>query len=133
MKKRFRERLIGGAVYSKAGRKRLPEEPFTPRPLKRKKRLLGRYKVDLRENDDLTLGGSTVGLWKGIPRWGIWGAQAEQNRTKIDVKNENEKRSSPRPSWSRLGPILGRFGSRLGTQKTPETLENVLFREHSLF
>ena len=29
-------------------------------------------------------------------------------RTKIDVKNEDEKKSSSRSSWSRLGPILGR-------------------------
>ena len=37
-------------------------------------------------------------------------------RTKIDVKNGDEKRRSRRSSWSRLGSILGRLGCRLGVK-----------------
>ena len=32
----------------------------------------------------------------------------------MEDKNEDEKRRFQRSSWSRLGPILGRFGGRLG-------------------
>ena len=34
--------------------------------------------------------------------------------TKIEDKNEDEKRRFRRSSWSRLGSILGRLGCRLG-------------------
>ena len=53
----------------------------------------------------------------------------KQTRTNIDVKNEDEKEALQ----DRLGGMLGRFGSRLGTQETPETFENVLFHQKSRF
>ena len=40
--------------------------------------------------------------------------KADPRRTKIDAKNEVEKRRFRRSSWSRLEPILGRLGCRLG-------------------
>ena len=54
--------------------------------------------------------------------WKILGAQkgakmspeSDPRRTKIDVKNDVEKRRFRRSSWSRLGSILGRLGCRLG-------------------
>ena len=36
--------------------------------------------------------------------------------TKIEDKNEDEKRRFRRSSWSRLGSILGRLGCRLGVK-----------------
>ena len=41
------------------------------------------------------------------PKW-------DPRRTKIEDKNEDEKRKFRRSSWSRLGSILGRLGCRLG-------------------
>ena len=38
----------------------------------------------------------------------------DQKRIKIEGQNDVEKRSFLRPSWSRLGAILGHFGSNLG-------------------
>ena len=40
--------------------------------------------------------------------------KSDPRRTKIDDKNQCEKNTSSRPSWSRLGTILGRFGTDLG-------------------
>ena len=37
-------------------------------------------------------------------------------RTKIDVKSEDEKRSSSRPSWDDLGSIWGCLGDPLGVK-----------------
>ena len=43
-------------------------------------------------------------------------AKWDPRRTKIEHKNEDEKRSSSGSSWSRLGSILGRLGCRLGVK-----------------
>ena len=60
-------------------------------------------------------------------------AKSDQDGTKIEDKNSDEKRSSSKPSWGRLEPILGRLGARLGTLETPLTLRLPMFRENSLF
>ena len=54
-------------------------------------------------------------------------------RTKIDDKNQCEKNTSSRPSWSRLGRILGRFGTALGLIFIDFPLVFKAFREHSRF
>ena len=60
-------------------------------------RLLGRLGpawVHLCENDALAPASGVVSVSKKIPRWGYLGAQTELIWTKIDFKNEDEKRSS---------------------------------------
>ena len=47
---------------------------------------------------------------KTIPKMTHLGSQkSDQKRTKIEDKIEHRKSTSSRPSWERLGPILGRF------------------------
>ena len=41
-------------------------------------------------------------------------SKSDSRRTKIDDKNEDEKRRSGRSSWTRLASILGRLTCRLG-------------------
>ena len=57
----------------------------------------------------------------------------DPRRTKIEDKNEDEKRRSCRSSWGGLGSILGRLGFRLGGQKSPETVCYKRFRENYVF
>ena len=47
-----------------------------------------------------------------------------QNRTKIEGKNDVEKRCFSRPPWSHLGTILGHFGGHLGVRKSVFVLKN---------
>ena len=54
-------------------------------------------------------------------------------RTKIDDKNQCEKNTSSRPSWSRLGTILGCFGTALGLIFIDFLLVFKAFREQSRF
>ena len=63
-----------------------------------------------------------------------------QNGTKIDpktIKNRSEnsrrKKGDPRRSWTHLGAILGRSWPHLGVILDQKPLENVMFREKSLF
>ena len=59
-----------------------------------------------------------------------------KSRQKV-IKNRCEKRSEQRieirPSWGRLGTILGRFGSPLGLKNVDFSLVFKGFRENSLF
>ena len=57
------------------------------------------------------------------PKW-------DQKQTKIEDKNEDEKRSSRRSSWSRLEAILNRFECRLGALEALQTLRLPMFREN---
>ena len=61
------------------------------------------------------------------------GAQREPKRTKIDHKNQCEKNISSRPSWSRLGTILGRFGTDLGVILIDLSFVFKAFRENQRF
>ena len=54
-------------------------------------------------------------------------------RTKIEDKFRHRKRSSSRPSWGRLGAILGHFRSPLGVIFVDFSLVFKAFRENSLF
>ena len=61
-------------------------------------------------------------------------------RSQIDpttIKNRSEKsrrkKGDPRRSWTHLGAILGRSWPHLGVILGPKPLENVMFREKSLF
>ena len=59
-----------------------------------------------------------------------------QNRHPNDQKSKRKlkmKKSDPRRSWTRLGAILGRSWPHLGVNFGPKPLENVMFREKSLF
>ena len=56
-----------------------------------------------------------------------------QNRTKIEGKNDVEKRCFPRPSWSLLGTILGHFGGHLGVRKTIFVLEKPIREQNPRF
>ena len=56
-----------------------------------------------------------------------------QNRTKIEGKNDVEKRCFSRPSWSRLGAILGHFGGHLGVRKTIFVLEKPIREQNPRF
>ena len=49
--------------------------------------------------------------------------------TKIEDKNEDEKRRFRRSSWSRLGSILARLGGRLGVMFIDFVLVFILFRD----
>ena len=60
------------------------------------------------------------------PKW-------DPKQTKIENKNEDEKRRFRRSSWSRLGPILARLGGRLGVILERFVWENVRFREKRRF
>ena len=59
--------------------------------------------------------------------------KSDQDGTKIEDKNPDEKRSSSRPSWGRLEPILGRLGARLGALETRQTRRLPMFREQPRF
>ena len=59
--------------------------------------------------------------------------KSDPKRTKIDDKNQCEKNISSRPSWSRLGTILGRFGTDIGVMFIDFSLVFKAFRENSLF
>ena len=65
------------------------------------------------------------------------GAQREpkrdQKRTKIEGKNDVEKRCFSRPSWSRLGAILGHFGGHLGIRKNVFAFEKQIREQNSYF
>ena len=62
-----------------------------------------------------------------------WQPEWEQKRTKIDVKNEDEKRQSLRSSWSRLGSILGRSWVPSWGQNRALALGGARFFENRLF
>ena len=57
----------------------------------------------------------------------------DQNRTKIEGKNDVEKRCFSRPSWSRLGVILGHFGGHLGVRKTVFVWEKPIREQNPRF
>ena len=59
--------------------------------------------------------------------------KSDPKRTKIDYKNQCEKNTSSRPSWSRLGTILDRFGTDLGVILIDFSLVSKAFREHQGF
>ena len=60
------------------------------------------------------------------PKW-------DKRRSKIDIKNGFEKRSSPRSSWNGLKAILGRAGGRLKMKNVIISLVLKTFREIRLF
>ena len=60
------------------------------------------------------------------PRW-------DKMRSKIDIKNDYEKRFSLRSSWNGLKAILGHLGSRLEVKKVVISLVLKAFRENHLF
>ena len=51
-------------------------------------------------------------------------------RTKIEDEIEHQKSTSLRPSWERLGAILGHLWCHLGGKNHQKTLENVGSREN---
>ena len=53
--------------------------------------------------------------------------------SKIDVKKEDGKRSSPRPTWNGLKAILGHFGGRPKVKKVVISLVLKAFHENRLF
>ena len=62
-----------------------------------------------------------------------WHPKRGRKRIKIEVKNEDEKRSSSRRFWSGLKAILGRLGSNLGVKKVVFSLRLKGFRENHVF
>ena len=78
---------------------------------------------------------------KSMPKMTDFGSQKGAQRepksnpkpTKIEDKNRCEKNTSSRWSWSRLGAILGHFGSPLGVIVIDFLLVFKAFREHSRF
>ena len=68
---------------------------------------------------------------------GVWKAKIHQKCHPRQVKFHDDfqerKQRSSRASWSRLGPILGHFGSHLGVARGPGTSVNVMFREFLFF
>ena len=65
--------------------------------------------------------GSDLGAQKG-PKMG---PKTDPKRTKIEVKNEDEKINFPRASWGDLGTIWGHFCAPLEVKNHQKTLENV--------
>ena len=57
----------------------------------------------------------------------------DQKRTKIEGKNDVEKRHFSRPSWSRLRAILGHLGSHLGVRESVFVLEKPIREQKSRF
>ena len=78
---------------------------------------------------------------KSMPKMTDFGSQKGAQRepksdpkpTKIEDKNRCEKNTSSRSSWSRLGAILGHFGSPLGVIFVDFALVFKGFRENSRF
>jgi hypothetical protein len=78
---------------------------------------------------------------KSMPKMTDFGSQKGAQRepksnpkpTKIEDKNRCEKNTSSRSSWSRLGAILGHFGSPLGVIFIDFSLVFKAFRENSRF
>ena len=54
-------------------------------------------------------------------------------RSKIEAKIQHEKRSLLGPSWTGLGPVLGRFRTHLGLENRENSLVFKAFRENSHF
>ena len=54
-------------------------------------------------------------------------------RTKTEAKIQHEKKSLLGPSWTGLGPVLGRFGVDLGVKNHQISLVVQGFREHRVF
>ena len=65
--------------------------------------------------------GSQKGV-KMAPKW-------DPKRTKIEDKFRHRKKTSSRPSWGRLGAILGHFRSPLGVKNVDFSLVFKAFRE----
>ena len=78
---------------------------------------------------------------KSMPKMTDFGSQKGAQRepkstpkpTKFEDKNRCEKNTSSRSSWSRLGAILGHFGSPLGVIFIDFSLVFKNFRENSRF
>ena len=78
---------------------------------------------------------------KSMPKMTDFGSQKGAQRepksspkpTKIEDKNRCEKNTSSRSSWSRLGAILGHFGSPLGVIFIDFSFVFKAFRENSRF
>ena len=60
------------------------------------------------------------------PKW-------SPKRIKIEAKNQHEKLSLLGPSWSGLGPVLGRFRTHLGLKNHENSLVFKGFRENHVF
>ena len=60
-------------------------------------------------------------------------AKWNKRGSKIDIKKEDEKKSSPRPSWNGLKAILGHLGGRPEVKKVVISLVLKAFRENRLF
>ena len=73
--------------------------------------------------------GVVLGAQKGAKRE----PKRDQKWTKIEGKNDVEKRCFSRPSWSRLGAILGHFGGHLGVRKSIFVLEKPIREQNSRF
>ena len=70
------------------------------------------------------------------PREPFGSPKRHQNRLQNDQKWKrkiNRQKSHPRRSWTRLGAILGRSWPHLEANFGPKPLENVMFRDKSLF
>ena len=70
---------------------------------------------------------------EGRPRAPKGSQKPNPKPTKIEEKNRCEKNTSSRPSWSRLGTILGRFGTDLGVMFIDLSLVFKAFRENQRF
>ena len=69
----------------------------------------------------------------GSPKAPQMAPKSDQKPTKNRCKKRSEKRTDIRPSWDRLGTILGRFGSPLGLKNVDFSLVFIGFRENPLF
>ena len=62
---------------------------------------------------------------KGTPKAPKMEPRGHPKRVKIEADFQERKKRALRPSWSRLGSILGGLGRRLGRPNTNFVLENV--------
>ena len=61
------------------------------------------------------------------------GSKWSPKRTKIEHEIQHQKQRPSRPSWTRLGPVLGRFGVDLGVKNHQLSLVLQCVREHRVF
>ena len=69
----------------------------------------------------------------GLPKASQMAPTSDQKTIKNRCKKRSENRTEKRPSWNRLGAILGRFGSPLGVIFIDFSLVFKAFREKSIF
>ena len=76
---------------------------------------------------------SPRGCPKGAQREPFWEPRWVQNRSKIGLKNEDEKKTLLGGSWVDFGPILGRLGSHPGPKIHQILLVLLVFPEKQRF